>query len=191
MSNSESILKDISPENYFYLSNGSVIRSIPELRNSLQNMDDSVFNSHVNDQKNDFYEWIKHVFGDEDLANQILAARAKGKMQKKIAERLENEQLPSIFIPDVPLINQEIKQEKKQTEIDIPLEKIEEILRKEKEIEKREEKIEEIEMQIEAKLGDIKKPNNNRFFTKEFLQGVLVGILLTTLAVLVYFRFFI
>ena len=81
-------------------------------------------------------------------------------------------------------------EEQKTSRIEIPSEKIEEILRKEKEIEKKEERIKEIEEKIEKKLGEIKNPKNTKFFSKEFVQGLIVGILLAVLGILVYAKFF-
>ena len=93
-------------------------------------------------------------------------------------------------IKDFPTSKSKDFEEQKTSRIEIPSEKIEEILRKEKEIEKKEERIKEIEEKIEKKLGEIKNPKNTKFFSKEFVQGLIVGILLAVLGILVYAKFF-
>ncbi|MEM4259763.1 MAG: hypothetical protein QXG00_00845 [Candidatus Woesearchaeota archaeon] len=61
----------IGPEKYFYLCNGDVLRSIEELYDYVSIMPDFVFYHHVSKERNDFYNWIKDVFQDIGLANQI------------------------------------------------------------------------------------------------------------------------
>ncbi len=43
-------------------------------------MDKSVFDYHVDDSKNDFYNWIKFVFNNSKLADNIEYIRDKNKM---------------------------------------------------------------------------------------------------------------
>jgi len=64
---------------------------------------------------------------------------------------------------------------------------IDEILQKEREIAKREEKIEEIEARIEQELGLKKKEH---LFSREFMQGIVVGLLLCLIFFIVYYKFF-
>jgi len=63
--------KKLDPKEYFYLANGFVLKSIKELYHALLIMDDSLFEEHVNEKKNDFANWIKYVFGKELLAERI------------------------------------------------------------------------------------------------------------------------
>lgn len=58
-------------KHYFYLFNGSLIRSIGELREALKTMDRDVFKHHVNSKKNDFASWILNVFSEEELAAKV------------------------------------------------------------------------------------------------------------------------
>jgi hypothetical protein len=66
------IIKGIKPEFYFKLIDGSEIKNLMELADALHNMSDDVFYYHVNEQRNDFSNWIKDVFKHEKLANEIL-----------------------------------------------------------------------------------------------------------------------
>ncbi|MBN2421977.1 hypothetical protein JXB41_02010 [Candidatus Woesearchaeota archaeon] len=69
-----------SPVQYFYLSNGDVIRSLAEFFDVLANIDDSTFNSHVNEQKNDFANWLRATFNLSELAGKIENTRKKQDM---------------------------------------------------------------------------------------------------------------
>ena len=74
------------------------------------------------------------------------------------------------------------------------LEKEKLIFEKEREIDFREKKIQEIEERIEEKLmdmpnkEDIKKQNS--LFSKDFIQGIVAGILLIALGLVIYWKFF-
>ncbi len=76
----------VSSEFQFKVHGGSTIRSIAELQKTLIHMDDTAFAHHVNEQKNDFSIWIRDVFKDETLANQV----AKRKTKLSIASLLAN-----------------------------------------------------------------------------------------------------
>ena len=58
------------------------------------------------------------------------------------------------------------------------------IKRKVEEIEKRERKISELEEKMKDSQNMLKQ-----FFTKEFVQGLLIGILFSLLVVLIYIKF--
>lgn len=68
---------ELTADKYFYACDGSIIRSKEELFLELQNMPNTVFASHVNSDKNDFYNWIKDVFQDHYLAKNIKDAQCK------------------------------------------------------------------------------------------------------------------
>ena len=86
----------------------------------------------------------------------------------------------------VPAGSHIIDEEQKQL-----LERIEEILVKEKEISHREQKIQEIEERIERQLETHKgkKEQNTVFFSKEFVQGIVAGFLITLIGMLIYIKF--
>lgn len=63
---------------------------------------------------------------------------------------------------------------------------LEEILSREKEIQLREQKILEIESRLEQKLAGEKE---GVFFSKEFVQGIVTGLLVTIILALVYLKF--
>ena len=49
----------------------------------------------------------------------------------------------------------------------------------------------EIENQMELRLKEIKENNgNSKFFSKDFIQGMIVGILIFALGFAIYWKFF-
>jgi len=58
-------------EKCFHTKDGHELKNFEELVESVSNMSESVFNQHVNDQKNDFYNWIKDVLKMYELAEEI------------------------------------------------------------------------------------------------------------------------
>ncbi|MBU2561078.1 MAG: hypothetical protein KKD17_02190 [Nanoarchaeota archaeon] len=67
----KSSVLDIPPEKYFVLRSGTPIKSIEELALMLDRISDDDFRYHVNEDKNDFSNWIKNVFGRTDLADML------------------------------------------------------------------------------------------------------------------------
>ncbi|MBU0758008.1 MAG: hypothetical protein KKF44_08100 [Nanoarchaeota archaeon] len=65
---------DVKPEFVFNLDDGQKIRNIAELRSILPEMQDVVFNVHVNENKNDFAAWINDVIGLKDLSQNLNSA---------------------------------------------------------------------------------------------------------------------
>jgi len=61
----------VKPEQYFYACNGCVIKNIKELAKEIRNMDENVFRHHVNQEKNDFANWVKEVIGNKKIAEEI------------------------------------------------------------------------------------------------------------------------
>ena len=68
------ILRPAKPEQYFYCADGTVLRSIHELERKLRTINNETYRHHVNQSKNDFHNWIRDVFQEHDLANEILTA---------------------------------------------------------------------------------------------------------------------
>ncbi|MFC2135537.1 hypothetical protein ACFLTH_13065 [Bacteroidota bacterium] len=67
----EKLEKKADKENYFNLEDGRVLRSIANLREALKNMKNDLFDYHVSEKKNDFADWVEHVFGNHDLATKM------------------------------------------------------------------------------------------------------------------------
>ena len=64
-------MQDVPEEKKFWVVDGTTIKNLEELSQSLRAMNEETFNYHVNENKNDFYNWIKDVIQDEELAESI------------------------------------------------------------------------------------------------------------------------
>ena len=65
------VLKECKAELAFVLNDGRQLKSLVHLIDELENMPDEVFNHHVNEFKNDFSSWIRDVFKDDILADEL------------------------------------------------------------------------------------------------------------------------
>lgn len=64
------------PENKkFWVCDGRVLNNLKDLENALRTMNDGTYRYHANDKKNDFYNWIKYVFNNSKLADEIKNSR--------------------------------------------------------------------------------------------------------------------
>jgi acetate kinase len=64
-------LRVINPEHYFVLCDGRIIKDLHELIVTLKTIDKKTFEYHVTDQKNDFANWIRHVYRSNNVAEII------------------------------------------------------------------------------------------------------------------------
>lgn len=78
---STKLLKKITPDKYFLVHDGTIIKSVLELVDVLEFMDDATFYYHVNNTRNDFYNWIKDVFEEPEIAARLLSTTDKRTMQ--------------------------------------------------------------------------------------------------------------
>ena len=72
---------EIRPEQYFSLCTGILLKDIEELAFTLDYMSEDEFRQHVNKKKNDFSCWIKDVFKEKSLAEEIARAHEKKEIQ--------------------------------------------------------------------------------------------------------------
>jgi hypothetical protein len=82
ITNELKLYKNVSPEEYFYLHNGVVIKNLHELIDALEVMDEETFKHHVNDNRNDFSNWVKEVIKDINIAEKLNKAKTKNEMIK-------------------------------------------------------------------------------------------------------------
>jgi len=75
------ILKDANSDHYFFVNDGTVLKNVLDLSKQLDKMSEEVFRYHVNDMKNDFASWIKEIFKEEKLAEELLKTTEKDKTQ--------------------------------------------------------------------------------------------------------------
>ncbi len=69
-----------SKDEYFVLNNGVELKSISDLLSYLHVMPEEIFLHHVRAEKNDFANWIEHIFGLKDLADKLRTVHSKDNM---------------------------------------------------------------------------------------------------------------
>lgn len=76
------VLGEAPQEHHFVVADGRKLKNIIELADALETMSEEIFRHHVNDFKNDFSKWVKDVFYEHSLAEDI--ARAKNRLETQI-----------------------------------------------------------------------------------------------------------
>ena len=71
------VLTNTKPEFYFRLINGQRIKNLLGLVNALDKMPDDVFYHHANQQRNDFSNWIRDIFKQKNLANEVSKTQSR------------------------------------------------------------------------------------------------------------------
>ncbi|MEM2131098.1 MAG: DUF5752 family protein [Candidatus Woesearchaeota archaeon] len=86
-------IKDARPEHYFILVTGVPLKNIKELALALETMDEWVFNHHVNHHRNDFATWIKDIFNEEALAEELKEIKNIQETERKLLKHLVSKYL--------------------------------------------------------------------------------------------------
>ncbi len=81
------------PSTYFWLRSGTGLRSIQELANVLPSLSQDEFSHHVNAEKNDFANWILHIFGEGRLAEQLRRCTARDELQSMLYNAIVRDDL--------------------------------------------------------------------------------------------------
>lgn len=84
----EEVKKEIKPEHYFFLKDGRVLKDVVELAECLESISDDIFFHHVNDSRNDFSNWIRDIFGNIVLSEEIYAIKEPRKVQLIILKHI-------------------------------------------------------------------------------------------------------
>ena len=164
----------IAPENFFYLSNGKVLRSIAELEEALKYMPEDVFIHHVTAEKNDFADWVESVFCDAGLAKGMRQAKGRQELIEAM-DKSHPKKYGSKHMDDIATVVRECME-------DVGIrDKVDTLLEKHKEIETREQKIQEIEEEIEKRL-EVSRQHRLGFSIKSFILGILSGLTLGVMA---------
>ena len=77
------VLGEAPEEHHFVVADGRKLKNIIELADALETMSEEIFRHHVNEAKNDFSVWVKDVFYEHSLAEDI--SRAKNRLEAQIA----------------------------------------------------------------------------------------------------------
>ncbi len=82
-------LNDVDDPFLFWLCDGTYLKNLYDLKDSLEFMSDEVFTYHVNKEKNDFSKWIEDIIQDKRLANGLRKARTKEQAKKIVSKRIK------------------------------------------------------------------------------------------------------
>lgn len=81
------MIKEAKDEEVFVTKNNFKAKNIFELRKAVQEMNDDEFSHHLNNEKNDFANWIEHCLDDKILAEDVQKAKTKDEVIKCIDNR--------------------------------------------------------------------------------------------------------
>jgi hypothetical protein len=84
----EKRLADVPGEYAFWCNDGRIIKSMRELKESLEQMGDAIYVYHVNAEKNDFSTWAKDVLIDEKLARDLSRSANRSEAARCVAARV-------------------------------------------------------------------------------------------------------
>ena len=85
------VLGEAPEEHHFIVADGKKLKNIIELADALETMSEEIFRHHANEFKNDFSSWVKDVFYDNSLAEDITKAKNRLETQIAILRRLVKE----------------------------------------------------------------------------------------------------
>ncbi len=84
------LLEDVPKQYVFYTVNGKILRNLSDLLIYLETIDDFEYNHHVTEQKNDFFNWVKDIVLDLELAYALRSAKIKEEAAKIVKNRIRN-----------------------------------------------------------------------------------------------------
>jgi oligoribonuclease (3'-5' exoribonuclease) len=77
-------LPKTKPKFYFRVVDGSEIKDLVGLADAIGKMGDDVFYYHVNKHKNDFSNWVRGIFKEDTLADEIRNSSSRLEMEVSI-----------------------------------------------------------------------------------------------------------
>ncbi len=86
-------IQDVPEERHFYFVNGERVKNVKELAEIMDRIEQEVFDYHVNEEKNDFYNWIRHVFDDIELAEKLVGVTGPKHLQFTIYKHVADKAL--------------------------------------------------------------------------------------------------
>jgi len=118
---------DIPHEKWFFFAHGRKAKDIEGLKKVLEKIDDIEFNHHVNDQRNDFANWVEGVFQEQELASKLRKAYNKEDMHDVVDEFLkakQPEEEPALVKSFTPAPRQHKAKVKQETQTPLEQEKV-------------------------------------------------------------------
>ena len=68
----------------FWSRDGQILSNLADLRVAIGYMDEEVFLHHVNQEKNDFADWVEYVLQDKECADALRKGKRKAQLQKVV-----------------------------------------------------------------------------------------------------------
>lgn len=84
----ERLLSNVPEQFTFRCCDGAVFWNLRDLARAVSSMKGDVFSFHVNDQKNDFANWIADVIGDRSLARELWQTKNPATTMQRLADRV-------------------------------------------------------------------------------------------------------
>ena len=82
------VLSDTGGDKRFFSHDGCILSNLQQLTECLLHMPEDSYHHHVTPLKNDFSNWIRHVFGDDKLANDLADCRHAPEAARIIKDRI-------------------------------------------------------------------------------------------------------
>ena len=89
--NKKKIMTTAHEQHHFHVADGMKLENLMQLMEYLEKMSDETYKYHVNDSKNDFSIWVKDVFDEPELAENLKTSGTKESAQLIIAKKLLKE----------------------------------------------------------------------------------------------------
>ncbi len=86
-------VQDVPEHQHFYFVNGMKAKNVKELAELMDRIEQEVFDYHVNAEKNDFYNWVRHVFNDIELAEKLIGVTGPKHLQFTIYKHVADKAL--------------------------------------------------------------------------------------------------
>ena len=82
------LLADVPDDKRFWCYDGQVLRNLSDLETSLKTMEQDIFSYHLNDNKNDFSNWVRDVIGDDKLALDLQKSKTRAQAARYVSARM-------------------------------------------------------------------------------------------------------
>lgn len=82
------VLGDTSGDKCFFCRDGCVSKNLQQLAECLDRISEDSYHHHVTPIKNDFSNWVRDVFGDDKLANDLSRCANSAEAAKTVRDRI-------------------------------------------------------------------------------------------------------
>src|SRR3989344_4354227 len=84
------LLSTAPEQHHFFVADGTRIGNLPQLVGALETMHEDTYNFHANSERNDFSNWVRDIFQDDELAESLKTIATKTEAQLVVAKRLKS-----------------------------------------------------------------------------------------------------